>query len=204
MSSNTQPMVDRLSEQLSGFEDQLRVSETGADVLGEIKESMGALLTMDMENEGVVRRMLRERLEQGVLRKNSFRVAVSILDQTVTDATSNRLRAANAASASEPLAEQDESGAATPEIDVPSMESTVILPKESFANTRPSKGPRPGMVLNERFLLDKVVSSGSIGTLYLAYDQQVDVVHRDEARVAVTILSPDIADNAQAVGPSSS
>jgi serine/threonine protein kinase len=55
------------------------------------------------------------------------------------------------------------------------------------------------MVLNERFLLDKVVSSGSIGTLYLAYDQQVDVVHRDEARVAVTILSPDIAGNAQAV-----
>ena len=199
MSAHTQPMVDRLAEQLTGFEDQLRVSETGAEVLGEIRESIGALLTMDMDNEDVVRRMLQERLEQGVLRKNSFRVAVSILDQTITDATSNRLRAANAPSASEPLIEQDEGGEATPEIDVPSLESTVILPKESFAKTRPSRGPRPGVVLNERFLLDKVISSGSIGTLYLAYDQQVDVVHRDEARVAVTILSPDIARNAQAV-----
>ncbi|MBT8091826.1 MAG: protein kinase [Gammaproteobacteria bacterium] len=200
MSAKSHHIVDRLAEQLGGFEDQLRVSGTGAEVLKEMRDSIGALLTVDMDNENVVRRMLQEHLEQGLLRKNSFRVALSILDQTVSETTSSRLQAANASDADSPLAaaaDEDPESPTSP--DVPPFDSTVVIPADPFAKVRSGQDLRPGSVLCDRFVLDKVVSRRSIGALYLAFDQQVEAVKRDETRVAITILSPEITGNEQAV-----
>ncbi len=211
MSAHSHHIVDKLAEQLGGFEDQLRVSGTGAEVLAEIRESIGALITEDMDNEHVVRRMLQQHLEQGLLRKNSFRVAVSILDQTVSENTSSRLEAANAPDAAEPPSistdkavepppvTEDKAVQSRPIADEKPFDSTIVIPKEASADAKSGERLRPGVVLGERFVLDKVVAKTTAGTLYLAFDQQVEAIHRDETRVAVTILSPDITGNEQAV-----
>lgn len=198
MSANADQIVLRLADQLTGFEDQLRANETGTEALGRIKESIGVLLDIDADNEHTVRQMLREQFQQRKLRKNTYQVAVSIVDRVVSDRYAVPLAAANVVPAEiAPHTETEvipSARAATPGLD---HASTMVLPKMPSGLDRPSFRAQSGTVLKNRYQLKEVVTRDAEGTLFLAHDRQVESIHTDDSRVAVRVLPATVAGNAK-------
>ncbi len=198
MSAQTEQIVDRLADQLTGFEDQLRANETGAAALAKIRESIGVLLDIDTDNEQTVRRMLREQYEQRRLRKNTYRVAISIVDQIVSDRSAAPIQAPDASPIPDVVRDDRKSGghavADSAGID---HASTMVLPKAPMGAGRPGSRAQAGTVLNNRYQLKETVSTGAEGTLFLAYDRQVESLHTDDSRIAVRVLPPKISHDAE-------
>ncbi len=197
MSAQTEQIVDRLADQLTGFEDQLRANETGTAALAKIRESIGVLLDIDTDNEQTVRRVLREQYEQRRLRKNTYRVAVSIVDQIVSDRVAAPIPAPavlpHAGTAHDDRTSDTGAAAVSAGVD---LASTMILPRAPKRADRPGSRAQAGTVLNNRYQLKETVSTSADGTLFLAYDRTVESLHTDDSRIAVRVLPPKIARDA--------
>ncbi len=77
--------------------------------------------------------------------------------------------------------------------------STTVIPKDKLPDTKKTTRAQVGSLLRDRFLLHEQVSGGSMGVVYKAMDRRLAEVGGDTYWVAIKVLSPQLAENAQAL-----
>ncbi len=85
MSADSEKVRDILAEQLASFDDRLHATADDVDMLAEIQEGIGSLLSSSPGSEKEIRRVLQDRYEEGALRKETFQLVKSMLDRYVTE-----------------------------------------------------------------------------------------------------------------------
>lgn len=76
---------------------------------------------------------------------------------------------------------------------------TMVLDTAAVGDPEPDAVLQPGSVLRDRYLIRERVAGGSMGVVYKAIDRHLDDAHGGEADVAIKVLSPQLAGNADAL-----
>ena len=193
MSAESDDIRDTFADQLSSFEDRLGAKADDVEMLADIQNGIGGLLASDRNSEAEIRRVLHERYEAGQLRKETFQLVKSMLDGFVTErlptSTNPAPQPPKGPSILDDFEEepQDEFG------------STTVLPQDILPDTTAEARVQVGSLLRDRFLLQEQVSGGSMGVVYKALDRRLAEAGSAEPHVAIKILSPQLAENAQAL-----
>ena len=77
--------------------------------------------------------------------------------------------------------------------------STTVIDKSELPPEKPAERAQVGSVLRDRFLLQKRITGGSMGVVYKALDRRLAEVGETEHSVAIKVLSPVLARNANAL-----
>ncbi|NNF41288.1 MAG: protein kinase [Woeseiaceae bacterium] len=77
--------------------------------------------------------------------------------------------------------------------------TTTVIPNDLAPAATADSRVQVGSLLRDRFLLKEKVSGGSMGVVYKALDRRLAEADADEPWVAIKVLSPQLADNAQAL-----
>lgn len=200
MNAESDKIRDTFGDQLASFDDRLEASADNVDMLADIQQGIGNLLSSNGGNEAEIRRILQERYEAGSLRKETLQLVESMLDRYVTEDISTGPAIAGEASGPEqaspsivdevePLTGDDAFG------------TTTVIPNDvaSGASATADSRVQVGSLLRDRFLLQQKVSGGSMGVVYKALDRRLAEVEYGEPWVAIKVLSPRLAENAQAL-----
>jgi len=196
MSSDPNKLDDALADHLARFDDRLASAANDVDLLTDLQSGLGRLLTENHGTEKQIRRVLQERYEAGTLRKETFQLVKSMLDRYVSE----KVPTSPTPPAAEPqatvviprraeLAEEHE--------DV--FSSTTVIPAGVAAVASAEERMQVGSMLRDRFMLQQKVSGGSMGVVYKALDRRLAEAGTKEPYVAIKILSPQLAENAQAL-----
>ncbi len=197
MNAESDKIRDTFADQLASFEDQLEAKADDVEMLADIQEGIAGLLSSDGNSEAEIRRILQERYEAGSLRNETFQLVKSMLDRYVTERIptspvppARRIPSPSILDeieASEDTAPDDEFG------------STTVIPQESLPDSSAELNVQVGSLLRDRFLLQEKVSGGSMGVVFKALDRRLAEAESDHPWVAIKVLSPVLAENAQAL-----
>ena len=207
---------DTLAAQLASFEARLESKADDVQMLTDIQDGIGKLLSENGNNEADIRRVLQERYEAGELRKETFQLVKSMLDRYVTE---------HLPTGPDPEPEENTTLTGTQILDDPPEFEEPVEMAEVFADASPvTKRPpeddfsttdvleegkveaksvessvQVGTLLRDRFLLKEKVAGGSMGTVYKALDKRLAEAGSESAYVAIKVLSPQLARNGQAL-----
>ena len=209
MTAETDNNLDALGDQLTGLEDQLSASADDVAMLADIQSGIASLLASSGGSEAEIRRVLQERYDAGALRKETFQLVKSMLDHFITeniptcpssisgedpDTPAERPSLQDAAQKSPSI--EDEASAAEGD---DAFGTTTVIPGDVAIAASADARVQVGSLLRDRFLLQEKVSGGSMGVVYKALDRRLAEAEADEPWVAIKVLSPLLADNAQAL-----
>ena len=205
MSPESEKIRDALAQQLASFDRKLHATASDVDMLTDIQEAIGSLLTSSGSSEAEIRRVLQERYDAGELRKETFQLVKSMLDRFIServptaDVPQSRVpEPARPIPPVEPAARAVP--AATNDSDDDQFGATTVIPVDALpANDSADSLVQPGSVLRDRFLLQKKVSGGSMGVVYKALDRRLAEAGADQTSVAIKVLSPQLAANGHAL-----
>ncbi len=110
MSAESDDIVQSLDDQLSNLDKSLDASAGDVEMLADIQQDFGRLMAKNGGNEGDVRRVLQDRYDKGDLRKETYQLVKSMLDQFVSGDVAIGVAANNDDARS--LVETDEPGTA--------------------------------------------------------------------------------------------
>jgi hypothetical protein len=205
MSAESDKISDTFADQLASFDDKLESTANDVDMLTEIQQGIGALLTSSGGSEGTIRRVLQERYESGELRKETFQLVKSMLDRYVTEKVPTSPVEESAQEAPvEIKAPPPPTPAPVPEAsEEPEGDdefgSTTVIPSDVLPFTKSATQVQVGSVLRDRFLLQSEVSGGSMGTVYKALDRRLAEAGSEQQSVAIKVLSPQMAEDGHAL-----
>jgi len=206
MNAESKKIRESLVDQLSSFEQRLDEKLDDVRLLADIQDGIGNLIGASGGNEAEIRRVLQERYECGKLRKETFQLVKSMLDRFVTEhvPTAGTVQPkqtppqppvppAYADSHVQTIAEaaQELSNTELPG----STQARVAVDAIAAADSR----VQVGTVLRDRFMLQTRIAGGSMGVVYKAFNQRLAEGDADNPFVAVKVLSPHLASNAQAL-----
>jgi hypothetical protein len=200
MSAESKKSRDTLADQLAAFDDRLQTMAGDVDMLADIQEGIGALLSSGENSEAEIRGVLQERFEAGELRKETFQLVKSMLDRYVTE----KLPTSPTATVVIPSPFPDQP---SPQHDEPppgqdhedSFRTTTVLPNDVAPVNDAEARVQVGSILRDRFLLQQKVSGGSMGVVYKALDRRLAEAGSEQPSVAIKILSPALARDGQAL-----
>ena len=211
MSADSEKIRDTFANQLAAFDDRLQSKANDVDMLTDIQEGIGSLLSQNDGSEAEIRRVLQERYDAGELRKETFQLVKSMLDHYVTEkiptapTKSSRPAPADTADDFAP----PKRVVSEPSIEEASVESegddsfgaTAIIPSDAFPSAVNDAESRVqvGSVLRDRYLLQRKVSGGSMGVVYKALDRRLAEAGSEQTSVAIKILSPQLAEDGNAL-----
>ena len=218
MSADSKNVRDTFADQLASFDEKLHATTDDVDMLAGIQEGLGHLLADSGNSEGEIRRVLQERYDAGDLRKETFQLVKSLLDRYVTERIPTSPTPAMPKPPPEPIATQviempfkteEPSTPAKPAAVVHNVSeeshgddafgTTTIIPVDVFPDNSPDGRVQVGSLLRDRFLLQEKVSGGSMGVVYKALDRRLAEAGSSDHWVAIKVLSPQLAENAQAL-----
>ena len=205
MSAESEKIRDTLADQLASFDHKLHATANDVDMLTDIQEAIGSLLSSSGSSEAEIRRVLQERYDAGDLRKETFQLVKSMLDRFSTEkvptADAPQSRAPEPASPTPPVVPAAPAvPAATSDSDDDQFGATTVIPVDALpADNSADSLVQPGSVLRDRFLLQKKVSGGSMGVVYKALDRRLAEAGADQTSVAIKVLSPQLAANGHAL-----
>ena len=205
MSADSDNLRQELVAQLSSFEERLESKIDDVRMLADIQEAVGRVIGADGGNEAEIRRILQERYEAGELRKETFQLVKSMLDRFVTEQvatspgfTDKGFGNTIAANSSDALLARGEPAAIPPGDD--SHSATMVLPADAQPGPETAdERVQVGSVLRDRFLLQKRLSGGGMGVVYKALDRRLAEGGSLDHFVAIKVLSPHLAENADAL-----
>jgi serine/threonine protein kinase len=203
-----------LVDQLSSFNDKLESKVDDVQMLAEMQDGIGRLLASDGTSEAEVRRVLQDRYDSGVLRKETFQLVKSMLDHYSSEpGVSGVTRNDNpetagqaerkgvvqvAAMAPTPIAQAIPT--AEPDSGEDPFGSTTVIPvDDAVSANRADDLVQVGSVLRDRFMLQEKVSGESMGVVYKALDRRLAEAKVEEPWVAIKVLSPQFAANGKAL-----
>jgi len=198
MNAESDKIRDTIGDQLASFDDRLEASADDVEMLADIQHGIGSLLSSNGGNEAEIRRILQERFEAGSLRKETFQLVKSMLDRFVTEDISM----------SQSISEEDQTPSQTTppildEVDPLTADdafgTTTVIPNDIATGVTADSRVQVGSLLRDRFLLQEKVSGGSMGVVYKSLDRRLAEAESDEPWVAIKILSPQLAENGQAL-----
>ncbi|HEY5643590.1 MAG TPA: protein kinase [Woeseiaceae bacterium] len=200
MSNNADNLRNAFADQLASFDDRLDSAATDVDMLSDIQSGIDKLLAEGQGSEKQIRRVLQERYDAGTLRKETFQLVKSMLDRYVTEKvpTSPVPAAAPAETGPERMTQAPPQAAGHADGD-DQFGSTTVIPAGLVPLDSAEDRVQVGSVLRDRFMLQKRVSGGSMGVVYKALDRRLAEAGSSETFVAIKILSPQLAENAQAL-----
>lgn len=200
MSNNADKLRNAFADQLASFDDRLDSAATDVDMLTDIQAGIGKLLSDNQGSEKQIRRVLQERYDAGTLRKETFQLVKSMLDRYVTEKvpTSPVPPTALSDTVREQVAQPQAQVAGHTEGD-DQFGSTTVIPAGLVPSESAEDRAQVGSVLRDRFMLQKRVSGGSMGVVYKALDRRLAEAGSNETFVAIKVLSPQLAENAQAL-----
>lgn len=207
MNAESQKMRESLVDQLSSFEHRLDSKIDDVRLLADIQDGLGQLLGAGGGSEAAVRRVLQERYESGNLRKETFQLVKSMLNRYVSDHDPARNPAARPAKTvaaqrpgSAPQVQTIADAAREMRAESHPHSATVVLPAGTRVEPASAEDRvQIGSVLRDRFLLQERVAGGSMGVVYKALDRRLAEGGATNPYVAVKVLSPDLAENGQAL-----
>jgi serine/threonine protein kinase len=199
MTAETDKNLDALGDRLASLEDQLAASTDDVELLADVQSGIGQLLASNDGSEADIRKVLQERYEAGALRQETFQLVKSMLDRFVIEEADSSppdpfLQAPEVVPMSPSI--QEEAGAIDRD---DTFSSTAVLPNEMAPAASAEARVQVGSLLRDRFLLQEKVSGGSMGVVYKALDRRLSEAEADEPWVAIKVLSPQLAKNAQAL-----
>jgi len=197
MSAESDKIRDTFANQLASFEDRLEAKADDVEMLADIQDGIAGLLASDGNNEAEIRRTLQERYEEGDLRKETFQLVKSMLDGYVTERIPTSPLVAPPEMTSPSILDEIEASREPAADD--EFGSTTVIPKESLPDAAPEANVQVGSLLRDRFLLQEKVSGGSMGVVYKALDRRLAEAESDTPWVAIKVLSPVLAENAEAL-----
>ena len=168
------------TEQLSGFERELRNHIDDETMLREIHAAIREMLSGNGASERDVRDLLQKQYDSGELREESFQLVQKLIDRIVSEDD-----LADAAVADD---EGDDR-----------FSSTTVIPGVALDPDADTRQLQVGSVLRDRFLLQKEVAGGSMGTVYKALDRRLAEADSGDHWVAVKVLAPSLTHNGDAL-----
>jgi len=207
MNAESKKIRESLVSQLSSFEQRLDEKLDDVRLLADIQDGIGNLIGASGGNEAEIRRVLQERYESGNLRKETFQLVKSMLDRFVTEhvPTAGTAQPKQATPPQPPV----------PPAYADSHVQTIAEAAQELSNTElPGSAQtaaaydavaaadnrvQVGTVLRDRFMLQTRIAGGSMGVVYKALDRRLAEGDADNPFVAVKVLSPHLASNAQAL-----
>lgn len=196
MTAETDKIRDTFDDQLASFNDRLEASPDDVDMLTDIRQGIGSLLASNDGNEAEIRRVLQDRFDSGSLREETYQLVKSMLDRIVSDDRADVPSPAQDKSA--PVLSSAIDEAALSEGD-DAFGTTTVIPNDMPVRETADSRVQVGSLLRDRFLLQKKISGGSMGVVYKALDRRLAEAESDEPWVAIKVLSPQLAENAQAL-----
>ena len=199
MSADSNKVRDALAVRLAGFEDRLNSAAPDVDMLTDIQNGIGSLLTSDGISEAEIRRVLQERYESGDLGQETFQLVKSMLDRYVSE------KLPTSPSAMQLATDEDSSVPATPArtpsltSDEDSFGATTVIPNDAPPINDAESRVQVGSVLRDRFLLKQKMSGGSMGVVYKALDRRLAEAGSEQIHVAIKVLSPKLAEDGNAL-----
>ena len=200
MSAESEKSRDTLAEQLAAFDDRLQSMAGDVDMLADIQEGIGALLSSGENSEAEIRRVLQERYEAGELRKETFQLVKSMLDRYVTEKLPTSPTATVVIPSpfpDQPSPQHDQTPPGEDQED--SFGTTTVLPNDVAPVNDAEARVQVGSILRDRFLLQQKVSGGSMGVVYKALDRRLAEAGSEQPNVAIKVLSPALARDGQAL-----
>jgi serine/threonine protein kinase len=204
MSADAKNLRDTFQEQLASFDDKLHATSDDMEMLAEIQLGIGRLLSASNTSEAEIRQILQELYEAGGLRKETFQLVKSMLDGYVSESSptspSPQITAmpANDPDSLAPLQTLHSDDVQEAEAEDP-YQATTVLPSDILENNSTESRVQVGSLLRDRFLLQEEVAGGSMGVVYKAMDRRLAEAGSKDHWVAVKVLSPQLAENAQAL-----
>ena len=209
MSADTENQPDNFADQLASFDDKLHATADNVELLTDIQAGIGQLLAGSGNSEAQIRRVLQGQYESGALRKETFQLVKSMLDRYVTEniPTSATTESIAPSTIPEPANETPVSVsqvagpmAAGDEIARDDAFGTTTIIPSDFVLDKPAEvSVQVGSLLRDRFLLQEEISGGSMGVVYKAMDRRLAEAGSKDHWVAIKVLSPQFAENAQAL-----
>ena len=198
MSAESKNVRDSFADQLSSFDDRLLATADDVDMLADIQEGIGRLLSASGNSEAEIRQVLQERYDAGALRKETFQLVKSMLDRYSTESMPTSPTKEDAA------VQPRQAPIAPPPIDIEpqgddQFGATTVIPKDFVPDLSAESRVQVGSLLRDRFLLQEKISGGSMGVVYKAMDRRLAEAGSKDHWVAVKVLSPKLAANAQAL-----
>ncbi len=197
MSADSKNVRDTFADQLSSFDDRLHSTVDDVDMLADIQDGIGRLLSASGNSEADIRKILQERFDAGELRKETFQLVKSLLDRFITEniPTSPTQTASEPAPGPRPVipaVSEEQQGD-------DSFGATTVIPVDLMPKISAEGRVQVGSVLRDRFLLQERVSGGSMGVVYKALDRRLAETGSEDHWVAIKVLSPQLAENGQAL-----
>ena len=192
MSAYSQEIRDVLDGRLSDLEEGAGAARDDVRILADLQRSLGRLIAEDITAEESIRRILRERLDRGELREETYDLVQSILErcgsENVPTAPGDITYGADhPPRLNDPHSQDDD------------FSTTTVLPNDSTPSTDADDHVQVGSVLRDRFMLQKRVSGGSMGVVYKALDRRLAEAGAEDPHVAVKVLSPQLAKSGPAL-----
>jgi serine/threonine protein kinase len=202
MSAESEKIRNTFADQLASFDNKLRATSNDVEMLTDIREAVGSLLSSSIGSEAEIRRVLQERYDAGELRQETFQLVKSILDRFVTEelptAETPGGQVSEPAPAARPVAPAEATAVAGSDDD--QFGATTVIPADVFpVNNSADSRVQAGSVLRDRFLLQRKVSGGSMGVVYKALDRRLAEAGADQTSVAIKVLSPQLAEDGHAL-----
>ena len=182
MNANFDKLERSYPEELSEFAEQLQEQIADESLLDDIHSAVQALLSGNGNIEADIRRILQEQRRAGNLRDETFELAQRMLD-----------RATHEDPAPAPMVSEFDA-----QNDDPFRDTTVIATSTSDEESADDRC-QVGSVLRDRFLLQERIAGGSMGVVYKALDRRLAEVDGVDPWVAIKVLTPQLARNAQAL-----
>ena len=202
MSAESEKIRNTFADQLASFDNKLRATANDVEMLTDIREAIGSLLSSSLGSEAEIRRVLQERYGAGDLRQETFQLVKSILDRYVTEelptADTPAGQVLEPAHTAQPVALVEATAGAGSDDD--QFGATTVIPADVFpVNNSADSRVQAGSVLRDRFLLQRKVSGGSMGVVYKALDRRLAEAGADQTSVAIKVLSPQLAEDGHAL-----
>ena len=198
MSAESNKMHGTLADQLASFDDRLNSATADVEMLTDIQDGIGSMLSSTDISEAEMRRVLQERYESGDLRTETFQLVKSMLDRYVTERipTSPTTKTTVTPKAT---AKAPEPPPAATSSDEDSFGATTVIPTDMLPINDAESRVQVGSILRDRFLLKQKVSGGSMGVVYKALDRRLAEAGSDETHVAIKVLSPQLSEDGHAL-----
>jgi serine/threonine protein kinase len=199
MSAESKKPRDMFAEQLVAFDARFDAVADNIDVLTDIRERIGALLSSNGSTKAEIRRVVQERYAAGELREETFQLVDSMLVRLEADEDRTTPMRNETPSDRVPLEADSETAPATEPEDDDSFGATTVLSNDAARLTDADARVQVGSILRDRFLLKEKVSGGSMGVVYKALDRRLAEVESSQPYVAIKVLSPALAEDGLAL-----
>lgn len=182
MNANSENLEGTFSDCLAEIERYLEEHQDDRTLLREVRAAMAAFVSGNGRAEADIRAILHKRLNEGALRRETFQLVSEMLDRVVSEHVET----------SPNVSAPDADGKDT-------FTDTTVLPVDSLPAQDEEGRLQVGSVLRDRFLLQERVAGGSMGVVYKALDRRLAEASGVEPWVAIKVLSPRLAHNADAL-----